>query len=109
MFHEINMETGRPSDNDFATFLKGRYNTEIYRYDGKILAIYFSSNRTVNNLIPLFKELGVKLTKESEGDFESVYLFSEKDISKVAKILKFQTKGKNISPKSKKTAKRLLK
>jgi hypothetical protein len=39
-------------------------------------------------------------------DGESVYTFKEELIHIVHKILKFQTKGKNINPKSIKTARR---
>lgn len=81
----------------------------MYRYDDNILAIYFISNRTTTNVLPKLQDLGIQLTLFVEGDFESVYLFPEKDLSKVHSILKFQIKGKNIQAKSIKTARKQLK
>lgn len=109
VFHAIDLNAGRASSNDNDTYLKGKYNTEIYRYDDDTLAIYFVATNTVNNVLPKLQELGVHLTKYLEGDSESIYLFPEKDIHKVHTILKFQTKGKNIQSKSIKTARKQLK
>ena len=46
-----------------------------------------------------FKSKGVELQKFVQGDNESVYLFYEKDLSKVADILKPRVKGANKTHK----------
>lgn len=107
VFQAIDLKTGKPSDNDDDVFLKGKYKTEVYRYDNKNLALYFVAKQTLNNILPQLKELKVKLTLLVDGDYETVCLFAEKDIHKIHSILKFQIKGKNIPPNSIKTARRL--
>lgn len=72
-----------------------------------MLAILFVAIQTVKNVLPQLKSLGVKAELLSEGDQESTYIFPEKDLSKVASILKPQIKGKNIKAKSIKTARKL--
>lgn len=100
---------GRVTTNLNDTYLSCKYRTEIFRYDKHTLAVYFVSNQTVNNVLPKLKEMGVKLTLFAEGDFESVYHFSEGDLQKVVSILKPMTQGKNIKPTSVRTVRRLLK
>lgn len=109
MFQSIDLKTGKPSDNDDDVFLKGKYKTEVYRYDNKNLALYFVAKQTLNNVLPQLEKLKVKLTLLVGGDYETVCLFAEKDIHKIHSVLKFQIKGKNIPPKSVKTARRLKK
>lgn len=108
MFQVVDIN-GKPSKNNDDTFLKCKYNSEIYRYNEDTLALYLTSTNTANNVIPKLKEAGVKLTLHIEGDTEYIYLFPEKDIDKVAAIMKPQIKGKNIQAKSKKTARLLAK
>ncbi len=106
VFQNIDLTTGKASENEYDTYLKGKYNTQVYRYDKNTLALYFAATNTVNKILPVLKDLGVQLKLFVQGDFESVYLFPEQDLSKVHSILKFQTKGKNIQAKSIKTARR---
>ena len=101
--------SGKSSSNSNDTFLKCRYSSQIYRWNNKTLVLYLTSTNTVNNVMPKLKEEGVKLTLHTEGDTEYVYLFPEKDIEKVASIMKPQIKGKNIKPKSKSTRRILAK
>jgi len=72
--------------------------------------IYFPSGQSTSKIVlPLLAELGVEMKLHIDAQNEQVYLFDEKDIHIVHKILKFQIKGKDISPKSVKTSRRQIK
>lgn len=88
--------------NEDDTYLKCRSNTYIYRYSEDVLAIQFSSTGYKNNRLKDFKSTGINVQPFVIGDFESVYLFYEKDIHKVVEILKPITRGANKSPKQRK-------
>lgn len=113
-FHEIDLTTGKATKNEFANYLLGKSKCEISRYKGNpedldsILAIYFKSGVNVisKKIIPQLEELGVEITLLHDLDNECVYTIFEKDIHIVHKVLKWQTKGKNINPKSILTARR---
>ena len=108
VFQEITID-GKPSDNTDATFLKCKYNSQMYRYNNKTLALHLTTGNSIKNVIPQLEVLGVKLELFVEGNSEAVYLFPEKQISLVAEIIKPMTKGKNIKPKSVKNVRRLEK
>lgn len=91
------MQEKTTNEND--TYLKCKSNTHIYRYNDTMLAIQFNSNGYANNRVKDFKSIGVELQKFVQGDNESVYLFYEKDLSKVADILKPRVKGANKTHK----------
>lgn len=101
------MINGELSPNRNDTYLLGKYNIQVYRWDKNTLCIYFASNQTVNNVIPKLEELGVKLDPYLQCEGEQVFKFKEPDIEKVHSIVKFQTKGKNIQAKSVKNKRRL--
>jgi hypothetical protein len=109
VFQEIDLESGKASKNTDDTYLKTKYKSQIYRYDDNTLAILFVTSKSPINILPQLKKLNINVEMLSEGDSESIYLFDEKDIKKVASILKPQIKGKNISSKSVKTSKKLMK
>jgi 16S rRNA U1498 N3-methylase RsmE len=100
---------GKPTKNENDTYVKGKYKTEVYRYNKNTLAVQFMTTESAKITIQKLSELGVNLTNFIQGDFESVYLFPEKDLDKVNSVLKFQKKGAKISPKSVKTVRRGLK
>jgi hypothetical protein len=101
------MSNNELSKNKDDTYLLGKHKIQIYRWDKNTLCIMFQSNQTVNNIIPQLEELDIKLELYVSGETESVYKFRESDIHKVHEIVRFQTKGKNISPKSVKNKRRL--
>lgn len=109
VFQEINLDTGKPTDNNEDTFLKCKYNSQVFRFDKNTLALLLTTGNSIKKVIPQLQELGVKLDPFVEGDGEAIYHFPEKQLDLVASIVKPMTKGKNISPKSKKTVKKLLK
>ena len=96
-----------PNEDD--TYLKGKYGIEVYRYNSDTLAIQFKTNSSERIVLSKLNDLGVPTTLYVHGDCESVYFFPEKDIDKVHNVVKFLTKGKNISPKSKRTIKIITK
>jgi len=98
VFPEVCLDSGKPSTNQDDTYLKCKNNNQIYRYNKNTLAILFTSTKSKNKYLPDIEKLKVKIRLLSEGNFESIYLFPEKDLAKVASILKPQTKGKNINP-----------
>jgi hypothetical protein len=110
VFHEITVD-GNLTKNDDATYLKAsKFNAEIYRYNSDTLIIYFPSGKNASNkVLPEFDKLGIKYTLFGDGTCEQDYMVSESDIDKIHKVLKFQTKGKAISPKSVKTKRVLIK
>lgn len=104
----MDQQTGKVSNNLNDTYLKGKYKTEVYRYNPDTLAIYFPKGQsTVTAILPKFDELSIDYQLYLEGDYESVYHFPEDQIHKVNQVLKFQFKGRNIKPNSVKTARRL--
>lgn len=85
------------SRNKEDNFLRGRYNTEIYRFDDTTIAIYLpSGTSTVNNLMPKFKEAKIEAREFINSNVceEAVLLCQEADIYKINGILRFMTKGK---------------
>jgi hypothetical protein len=93
LFYETDIKGNQTNEN--ISYLRGKYNTEIFRYDKNTIAIYFISGATTNNVLPQFDKLGVKYKCYVQGDFESVYHFKEKDLEKIHSVLHFQIKGKN--------------
>ena len=59
--------------NKYNIYIKGRYNTEIYRYDKNNLAIYFTSNQTINNITDKLNEKNIKLNLIAQGDRKYLY------------------------------------
>lgn len=109
VFHEITLDC-KPSINKDANYLKCRVgNGHIYRYDKKYLALMLFTSHSRNVVIPELEKLGVNFTIVQDGDTECTLKFPEKQIDLVTLLVKPMTKGKNISPKSKKTINRLKK
>jgi len=98
IFHEVDCD-GKPIDNKNATYLEGKYKSQLYRWDTHTIAIDFYTTSSRNIIVPLVKKAGVRLKKYSEGDSESTYLFPEDDINKVCEIVKPRIRGKNIQLK----------
>lgn len=95
LFYEQDLTTGKPAKDKetgkYNIYIKGKYNTEAYRYNNNTIAIYFPSNQTLNKL----NAQNIKYSILSQGDTESIILVKEKDIDKLHSILKFMIKGKN--------------
>ncbi len=102
VYPENDLETGKPIED---LFLKGKNNVEVFRYNKKRLGILFPSRMTLNKVLAEFKNGKIKVLKESEGDVECVYSFAEKDLPKIAKILKLFQRGKFIDPMDKRNRK----
>ncbi len=107
VLQEINLETKKPTTNNSDTFLICKNNIQIFRYDKDNLSIYFPTTNSRLKYEPLLKKFKIELL--SDGDFESTFLFKEINFLEVAEIVKPQTKGKSIDPKSKQTVNKLLK
>jgi len=80
--------------------LKGRYNSQIYRYSDNppTIAIYLPSGASsVNTLLPKFEEANIKVWNIISGDVseDAIIAYNECDMHKVHKIMKFMIKGKN--------------
>jgi len=99
----IDLKTKRPTKNPNDTFLKGIADTEIYRENDNIIAIYMPKGKsTSNSIIPKLEALGVTLISKLLH-IEEVWLFPEDQIHIVHKVLKFKINGKNeqiINPKN---------
>lgn len=110
VFAEPDLTTGKASKNEDDTYLKGKYKSQIYRYDENNLCIYFPSGKSSTNIVlPQLDDMGVKYDLYIEAETELIYIVSEKDIHKVNEVLHFSTKGKNVQAKSVKTARAILK
>ncbi len=109
VFQSVDYDTKKSSCNSDDTFLICKNNVEIFRYDEDNLVIYFPTTNSRKKFISELKKSKIKLTLFCEGDFESTYLFNEKDMLKVCNIVKPQVKGKNIHPNSKSSIKKLVK
>lgn len=100
---------GEITTNKDDNYLLGKHKIQLYRWDKNTLCIYFQSNQTVNNIIPLLTEKGIQTELFIQGDVESVYKVKESDIHTLHEVIRFQTKGKNIQAKSVKNKRRLQK
>lgn len=76
--------------NQSNQFLCGKYKTEIYRYSKDTLAIYLSSNQTINKI----NEQNIEYTYLCQGDTESIILVKEKYIEELNLALGFKIKGR---------------
>lgn len=99
MFRELDIN-GQLTENEYDTYLKCKSKVTIFRYNSDTLAILFPSRTYKNNKINELSGVGIHLIKFCSGEDESVYLFNEYDLPKVAEILKPITKGANKSPTS---------
>ena len=107
VFPAVDLETGKASSNKDDTYLKTKYKSQIYRHTKSKLALLLTTGNSIKNVPPQLEQAGVKLILHFDGDCEAIYLFSEKDMDKVAKIMKPQVKGKDIPPESVKTRRRV--
>ena len=94
--------------NKYNIYIKGRYNTEIYRYDKNTLAIYFTSNQTINSIANKLNEKNIKLSLLVQGDTESIYTVKESHINDLHEILHFKIVGKNDQLKEFKVNNKIL-
>ena len=96
IFHQENSD-GKPSKNKDDNYLKGHYNTEIYRHDSSTLSIYFPTGSSSKSFMSKCEEENIKVWEYISSDTctEAVLRVEESDIHKVHKILRFQIKGKN--------------
>lgn len=110
VFAPLDLSTNKVTTNTYDTYLLGKYQIQCYRIKGKTLALYLPTGKNSANIIlPQFDLLGIKYELHIEGDYELVYTFNEKDIEGVHSVVKFQTKGKNLKPKSKSTTTKQIK
>lgn len=89
---------GNSTENIDDTYLLGNHKTQVYRYNDNALAVMFISTGYCNNRLKDFDNEGIKYKLLQDGDDESVYIFDESELSKVADILKIRTNGAKKSP-----------
>lgn len=107
VFQEITLD-GLPTSNKYDNYIKFRTG-QIFRYDKNILALLLNTSHAKSTIIPKLENLGVNFTIALDGDFEGIFHFPEEQIDIVTSIVKPMIKGRNISPKSKRTTNRLKK
>lgn len=78
------------------TYIPCKYGITMYRYSKNKIALTFETSRSQNVIIPKIKD---KVELFVEGDAEATYLFDEKYIHDIAKVVSARIKGKNIPPK----------
>ena len=92
------LPNGKPSPNKDDTYIQCKKNgdnyIQIYRYNKDTLAVMFWSVGVANNRIKELKEKGVGIKLFASGDEESIYLFHEKDLKKVTKVVKARKRRK---------------
>jgi len=89
---------GKPSKNIHDTYLITKNKNYIYRYSKTTLAILFTSTNSKNIYFPLLEKENIKLKEFISSDMESIYHFTESDLSKLATIMKIQKMHKSIFP-----------
>ena len=89
---------GKPSKNIHDTYLITKNKNYIYRYSKTTLAILFTSTNSKNIYLPLLEKENIKLKEFISSDMESIYHFTESDLSKLATIMKIQKMHKSIFP-----------
>jgi len=96
IYHTLNSDNTKSKNKD-DNYLKGHYNTEIYRHDSSTLSIYFPTGSSSKSFISKCEQDNIKVWEYISSDTctEAVLRFNESDIHKVHKILRFQIKGKN--------------
>jgi len=96
VYHTLNTDNTKSKNKD-DNYLKGHYNTEIYRHDQSTLSIYFPTGSSSKSFISKCEEENIKVWEYVSSDTctEAVIRFNESDIHKVHKLLRFQIKGKN--------------
>lgn len=94
-------KTGKPGEFTFIP-LKLKRGSSIVRHNENILSVYIPSKTITKRLLTEYPDLFKLL---SMGDGEGILLFAETKLSEAASILRPYTKGKNVSPKSKRNAK----
>lgn len=98
---EVGERNGKPEmlkENLYIPCYKG---SQIYHYGGKTLAIYIDNVTTAKRWFGEGKGLFEVLNNDPMETGEIIFLFQEKDMEKVAKIVKPMVKGRNIHPHSK--------
>ena len=95
---------GEPTGEDF-TYLVGTggyVNSKVYRYDDNKLSLLVvgRSNGLIYNTIAKMKELEVEILDFVSADKESIFIFHESDLPKVAEIISIKTSGASIQPTS---------
>ena len=82
---------GKPSQNKDDNYIQCKKNgdnyIQIYRYNESTLAVLFWTTEIANSRTKQLKENGVNIKPFVIGKSESVYLFPEKDLKKVAKVV----------------------
>lgn len=78
--------------------LRIKKGANIYRHNDTTLNAYIPSKTIVKRLAEKYPDL---FKVHSLGDFEGILLFPESKLPEAAEILKPYTKGKYISPRSK--------
>lgn len=85
------LPNGKSSQNKDDNYIQCKKNgsnyIQIYRYNKDTLAVLFWSVGVANNRIKELNEKGVSLKLFVSGNDESIYLFPEKDLKKVAKVV----------------------
>ena len=96
IYHTLNSDNTKSKNKD-DNYLKGHYNTEIYRHDSSTLSIYFPTGSSSKSFISKCEQDNIKVWEYISSDTctEAVLRVEESDIHKVHKILRFQIKGKN--------------
>ena len=95
-YEEVYNENGNPlpSPNEDDSYLLGRSNSQIYRYDQNNLSIYFPKGKSTENVVlPLLDNLNVTYELFVSGYSESIYIVPEKYINELNTVLSFKTKG----------------
>ena len=85
------LPNGKPSPNKDDNYIQCKKNgdnyIQIYRYNESTLAVLFWTTEIANSRTKQLKENGVNIKPFVIGKSESVYLFPEKDLKKVAKVV----------------------
>jgi hypothetical protein len=108
VFQEITLDDGEPTSNKYDNYIKFRTG-QIYRYNKNTLALLLNTSHAKSTIIPELENLGVNFTIALDGTQEGIFHFSETQLDTVVSVVKPMTKGRNISPRSKRTTNRLKK
>lgn len=106
----LDQRTNKITTNKNDTYLLGKYNIQVYRWNKDTLCIYFPTGNSATNIVlPQLDQIGVKYKLYIDADGESIYKVRESDIDKLHSVLHFQIKGKNVNPFSVATARKQIK
>ncbi|ELU5588402.1 hypothetical protein [Clostridium perfringens] len=100
---EFCRETLKPCKEDNYIYCSNK--GQIYRFNDEVLVYYREGKNIAKLMIKNILEKGIEVISDNSTRDDIMFKFYEKDIDKIAKIVRARTVGANIKPTSKRNLK----